>query len=142
MVLKNIKKDLQKAVRKAGIARQIEAATILDITNEVLIEVFGKYTIIFQLYLIFQITSPFGLRLLLTREVARQKDQVNKYLINGTLLSIPAVILNIGIMVLMVNWLAEIWGKISLWASNQPVFVEVAIGIALFYVVLLISRAV
>ena len=45
-------------------------------------------------------------------------------------------------MVFMLNWLAEIWGKISLWVSNQPVFVEVAIGIALFYVVLLISRAV
>ena len=45
-------------------------------------------------------------------------------------------------MTLMVNWLAEIWGKISLWVSNQPVFVEVAIGIALFYVVLLLSRAV
>ena len=44
-------------------------------------------------------------------------------------------------MVSTLNWLAEIWGKISLWVSNQPVFLEVAIGIALFYVVLLISRA-
>ena len=45
-------------------------------------------------------------------------------------------------MVSTVNWLAEIWEKVSLWVSNQPVFVEVAIGIGLFYVVLLITRAV
>jgi hypothetical protein len=40
-----------------------------------------------------------------------------------------------------VNWLAEIWEKFSLWASTQPTFVEVAIGVGLFYVVLLIVRA-
>jgi hypothetical protein len=45
-------------------------------------------------------------------------------------------------MVSTINWLAEIWEKVSLWVSNQPVFVEVAIGIGLFYVVLLISRSV
>ena len=44
-------------------------------------------------------------------------------------------------MVSTINWLAQIWEKVSLWVSNQPVFVEVAIGIGLFYVVLLISRA-
>ncbi len=41
-----------------------------------------------------------------------------------------------------VNWLAEIWEKFSLWASTQPTFVEVAIGVGLFYVILLIVRAV
>ena len=41
-----------------------------------------------------------------------------------------------------VNWLVEIWEKFSLWASTQPTFVEVAIGVGLFYVVLLIVRAV
>jgi hypothetical protein len=40
-----------------------------------------------------------------------------------------------------VNWLAEIWEKFTLWASTQPTFVEVAIGVGLFYVVLLIVRA-
>jgi len=41
-----------------------------------------------------------------------------------------------------VNWLAEIWEKFSLWASTQPTFVEVAIGVGLFYVILLIVRAI
>jgi hypothetical protein len=39
------------------------------------------------------------------------------------------------------NWLAEIWQKFTLWASTQPTFVEVAIGIGLFYILLLIVRA-
>lgn len=41
----------------------------------------------------------------------------------------------------MISWVAAIWGKFSLWASTQPTFVEVAIGMGLFYVVLLASRA-
>lgn len=41
-----------------------------------------------------------------------------------------------------VNWLVEIWEKFSLWTSTQPTFVEVAIGVGLFYVVLLIVRAI
>jgi hypothetical protein len=45
-------------------------------------------------------------------------------------------------MDLSVNWLAEIWEKFSLWASTQPTFVEVAIGVGLFYVILLIVRAI
>jgi len=45
-------------------------------------------------------------------------------------------------MDLSVNWLAEIWEKFSLWASTQPTFVEVAIGVGLFYVVLLIVKAI
>ena len=41
-----------------------------------------------------------------------------------------------------VNWIAEIWDKFSLWTSTQPTFVQVAIGVGLFYVVLLSVRAV
>jgi hypothetical protein len=39
------------------------------------------------------------------------------------------------------NWAIDIWGKFSLWASTQPTFVEVAIGMGLFYVVLQIVKA-
>ena len=41
-----------------------------------------------------------------------------------------------------ISWLAEIWETFCLWASTQPTFVEVAIGVGLFYITLLIVRAI
>jgi hypothetical protein len=43
-------------------------------------------------------------------------------------------------MNLTINWLAELWSTFSLWTSTQPTFVQVAIGMGLFYVVLLLLR--
>jgi len=45
-------------------------------------------------------------------------------------------------MELTINWLAEIWEKFSLWASTQPTFVEVAIGVGLFYGVVLLLKTI
>jgi hypothetical protein len=41
-----------------------------------------------------------------------------------------------------IRWFVEIWDKFCLWASTQPTFVEVAIGVGLFYVILLVVRAI
>ena len=38
--------------------------------------------------------------------------------------------------------IAEYWEKFSLWASTQPTFLQVALGVALFYVVFYIIRAI
>jgi len=40
----------------------------------------------------------------------------------------------------MPSWFVEIWDKFSIWVTNQPTFVEVAVGIGLFYVSLQIVR--
>ena len=40
----------------------------------------------------------------------------------------------------ILNWLVHNWDKFSLWVTNQPTFVEVAFGVGLFYVVLLILK--
>lgn len=45
-------------------------------------------------------------------------------------------------MELTISWLTEFWEKFSLWASTQPTFVEVAIGVGLFYGVLLLLKAI
>ena len=47
-----------------------------------------------------------------------------------------------GHMEIALKWIAEIWDKFSIWTATQPTFVEVAIGVGLFYVVFLIIRAV
>jgi len=65
-------------------------------------ELFGQYMLIFQLYFIFQMTSAFGLRILLTREIAAQRDKVYIYLSNGVLLGLFASFINISIMILAV----------------------------------------
>lgn len=38
-------------------------------------------------------------------------------------------------MDLTLNWLADVWNGFSLWTSTQPTFVQVAIGMGLFYLV-------
>ena len=43
-------------------------------------------------------------------------------------------------MDLTINWLTELWNTFSLWTSTQPTFVQVALGMGLFYVVLLLLR--
>ena len=43
-------------------------------------------------------------------------------------------------MDLTLNWLAEVWIAFSLWASTQPTFVQVALGMGLFYLVLYFLR--
>ena len=45
-------------------------------------------------------------------------------------------------MDIALKWIADIWDKFSIWTATQPTFVEVAIGVGLFYVVFLIIRAV
>jgi hypothetical protein len=41
----------------------------------------------------------------------------------------------------ILNILINNWDSFSLWVTNQPTFVEVAFGVGLFYVVLLIVKA-
>ena len=40
----------------------------------------------------------------------------------------------------MINWLIELWSTFSLWTSTQPTFVQVALGMGLFYLVVLLLR--
>ena len=40
------------------------------------------------------------------------------------------------------NWLVETWKAFSVWTSTQPTFLQVAIGMGLFYAVLQVWRLV
>ena len=39
-----------------------------------------------------------------------------------------------------INWLAEVWNSFSLWTSTQPTFLQVALGMGLFYAALQLLR--
>ena len=43
-------------------------------------------------------------------------------------------------MNITINWLIEAWSSFSLWTSTQPTFLQVALGMGLFYVVLQLLR--
>ena len=43
-------------------------------------------------------------------------------------------------MDLTLNWLVEAWKAFSIWTSAQPTFVQVALGMGLFYLVLQLWR--
>ncbi len=76
---------------------------IVVVTRALDKDLFGQYTIIFQFYYIFEITSSLGLKFLLTREVAVHRNLTGKYLKNGALLAIPSAIINMLILVAAVK---------------------------------------
>ena len=43
-------------------------------------------------------------------------------------------------MDLTLNWLLDLWKTFSIWTSTQPTFIQVALGMGLFYVVLQVAR--
>ena len=43
-------------------------------------------------------------------------------------------------MEMIPTWAVENWDAFSIWVTNQPTFVEVAIGVGLFYAVLQILK--
>lgn len=43
-------------------------------------------------------------------------------------------------MDLTIKWLIEAWSSFSLWTSTQPTFLQVALGMGLFYAVLQLLR--
>lgn len=66
---------------------------------------FGAYTTIFSYLAIFQIFASFGLKNLLTREIAQNRSEVAGYLTNSSLISVPFSIICIGLLLALVYFL-------------------------------------
>jgi len=62
----------------------------------------GEYTTIFSLVFVFQLVCSFGLRMLLTREVAKNPECTNKYLSNSLILGLFISCLSAAVMVMSV----------------------------------------
>lgn len=62
---------------------------IMVIGRKLGVTVFGIYSTAISYILIFQIVASFGLRTLITREVAKHRDQVASYLVNSLYIVIP-----------------------------------------------------
>ena len=60
----------------------------------------GEYNTIFSLITIFQVFASFGLKTFLTREVAKDKSNVNKYISNSYVIAIFLTFVSIALMCL------------------------------------------
>ena len=66
---------------------------------------FGQFSLVYNLFLIFEVPAMFGLASLLIREVAKNKPEYGRYLINGHLLVLLASLVSLAIWILAVHLL-------------------------------------
>jgi len=68
----------------------------------------GEYSTALSMYFIFQALSSFGFHLLITREVARDSSNANKYFVNGIFLAFFFSIVSALLMCIAVNWITVV----------------------------------
>jgi len=107
-----------------GLQPIISFAMVLAIGRKLGVTAFGIFSTAISLVLIFQIIASFGLRTLITREVAKHRDQVALYIVNSLYIAVPLSIITGAIMVAVVNHLldldAEAARMTSLLALSLP----------------------
>jgi len=72
-----------------GLQPIVSFLMIMVIGRKLGVSVFGIYSTAISYILIFQIIASFGMRTLITREVAKHRDQVESYLVNSLYIAIP-----------------------------------------------------
>lgn len=100
------------------------------------VEGLGTYRTIFNYVAVFQISAAFGLRSLLTREIAQNKEATHRYLVSGSLIAILFSMLSCVGMVLLVSLLSNnanvvegtIYASLSLIALGLADVYEGVIG--------------
>jgi O-antigen/teichoic acid export membrane protein len=69
------------------------------------VSIFGQFSLVYTLYIIFQAPAIFGLTDLIVREVAKDKSNFGKYLINGQFIVLLSSLASLGLWVLTVHLL-------------------------------------
>ncbi len=91
-----------------GLQPIISFAMVLAIGRKLGVTAFGIFSTAISLVLIFQIIASFGLRNLITREVAKHRDQVALYIINSLYIAIPLSLIAAALMVIIVNFVLQL----------------------------------
>jgi O-antigen/teichoic acid export membrane protein len=94
-----------------GLQPIISFAMILAIGRKLGVTAFGVFSTAISYILIFQIIASFGLRTLITREVAKHRDQVQYYIVNSLYIAIPLSIVTGIVMCLFVNYVLKLDGE-------------------------------
>lgn len=88
---------------------------IVTISRKLQVEGLGTYATVFNYQAIFQIISAFGLKNLLTRNVAQQPEEMWRYLRHGSVIALPFSLLSMLLLVALVATLQ--YGNVVLWAT-------------------------
>ena len=88
---------------------------IVTISRELGVDGLGAYATVFNYLAIFQILAGFGLKNLLTRNVAQQPEQVRHYLWHGSLVVVPFSLLGIAGLIALIYFLD--YGELLLSAT-------------------------
>jgi len=104
-------KNTGALVLSKGTQPFLSLALVLAIGRVLGVTVFGEYAFLFSYLTVFQILTSFGLKTLITREVARDGSSADKYLVNGPLIAIPlsfAGVLLMNIVVRLLNYPSQV----------------------------------
>ncbi len=91
-----------------GLQPIISFAMILAIGRKLGVTAFGVFSTAISYILIFQIIASFGLRTLITREVAKHRDKVHFYIVNSLYIAMPLSIITGIAMVLFVVYVIKL----------------------------------
>ncbi len=91
-----------------GLQPIISFAMILAIGRKLGVIAFGIFSTAISYIIIFQIIASFGLRTLITREVAKHRDQVHSYIINSMYIAIPLSIITGMVMYFFINYIFKL----------------------------------
>lgn len=94
----------------------------LLIARQLGVLIFGQFSLVYTFYIIFQVPAMFGLANLIIREVAKDKSDFHKYLVNGHLVVLMASLVSLGIWALLVHLLGY---------SSQVIKASYLLGLAL-----------
>ncbi|KAA3657348.1 MAG: hypothetical protein DWQ10_13490, partial [Calditrichaeota bacterium] len=97
----------------ANVLQPVMAFYLIVVISDLMgAEGLGEYNTIFNYLLIFQVSAAFGLRNLLTRDLAQHKSQAAEYVTNGSLIALVSSASSAGLM------------SLSAWLiSDDPVIV-------------------
>ena len=91
-----------------GLQPIISFAMILAIGRKLGVTAFGIFSTAISYILIFQIIASFGLRTLITREVAKHRDHVQSYIVNSLYIAVPLSIVTGIVMALFVSFVLKL----------------------------------
>ncbi|MFQ6114782.1 MAG: flippase, partial [bacterium] len=96
-----------------GIQPIVSFYLVVVISRKMGVDGLGAYSTIFNYVAVFQIVAAFGLRSLMTRDIAQNKENAQRYLVAGSIIAVLFAIISAGLMVLLVSML-----------SNEPLVVR------------------
>jgi len=104
---------------------------IVAISREIGVAGFGAYSTIFKYVPVFSIIAGFGLRNLLTREISQNKEDVQRYLMAGSVIAIVCAVVSALVMAVAVTLLSA--NDMVIYGSILASIALLAIGLADVY---------